>query len=125
MQYGIDFLRDTSRTEEDQYETTILKISIKGRLNISNAGEVGLLLETLINGGLRKILVNMEELDYIDSTGIGTLVRLAKLIRSKNGEFCLLNVPPSINKVLKIVRLETFINQFLSEQKAVDFLYNE
>jgi anti-anti-sigma factor len=76
---------------------------------------------TIIQGGGRKIIVDMKDLEYIDSSGIGILINTAKLLRSKGGDIALLNVDDEINKILKVINFERFIKMFNEYHEAVNF----
>ena len=55
-----------------------------------------------------KLLVNLKQTTFLDSTGVGALVGLAKRARDAGGELKLAAVPESIMKVLTMLRLDQF-----------------
>jgi len=61
-------------------------------------------------------------MNYVDSTGIGTIIRIKKDLLSANGDMVLCNVPPKVNEVFDLVNLKEFVKIFYSEQKAVEYL---
>lgn len=113
--------RDPQIRCDESHEYTC-RLSLRGNLGIDNAHETALLVRTLINGGMRRFILNMENLNYVDSTGIGTIIRMKKDVIKVNGELVLYNVPPKVNEVFDLVNLKEFVKIFYSEQKAFEFL---
>ena len=83
---------------------------------------MGVTFKTLIKGGLRKVIVDMDRLTFIDSLGIGMLINIAKLLRARKGDITLINVPEAIGRIFKPINLPRFIKIFDTEEAAVKFL---
>ncbi len=105
-------------------ESYIVKLTIRGNLGLENSAELSLLAKTLIKGGIRRIMINLEHLSYIDSSGIGLVIQIRKLLRAVSGDFALLNVPPKINEAFELVNLKEYVSIFYSEEKTVEFFKN-
>ena len=108
-----------SRDECDDY---ICRLTMRGSLGIDNAHETAVLVKAMIQGGMRRFILNMENLTYVDSTGIGVIIRIKKNLLAANGDLVLYNVPPKVIEVFDLVNLKEFIRIFYSEQKALEFL---
>jgi anti-sigma B factor antagonist len=106
-------------------ESYISKLTIRGNLGLENSAELSLLAKTLIKGGMRRIMINMEHLSYIDSSGIGLIIQIRKLLKAVNGDFALINVPPKINEAFDLVNLKEYVSIFYSEDKAVEYFKNK
>jgi len=68
----------------------------------------------------KKILVNLEEASYIDSSGLGVLVSGFAGITSHGGQFKLLNLTNRIRDLLLITKLFTVFEVFDSETAAIN-----
>ena len=77
-------------------------------------------LNALIMGGALKIVVNLQNLTTIDSTGIGVLINYAKLIRKNKGDIVLCNVTSDIYQILKVISLEKFIKIYVTEVEGIN-----
>ena len=106
--------------EDIDYDTLIFKIMSPKKVNIDNGKDLWIFFKTVIEGGVKKIIINLNDLDFIDSSGIGILINTAKLIRTKNGEFVMCNASADIKNVFKIINLQNFIKVYNSEHEAVD-----
>lgn len=62
-------------------------------------------LEKLINSEVLTIIVNMQNVTYIDSSGIGALIGSLKKITAKNGKFYLCEVPENVMKIFRFTSL--------------------
>jgi anti-sigma B factor antagonist len=76
-------------------------------------------IKELIDRGNRKILINLDDVDYIDSSGIGELVSAYTTVRSSSGELKLLNLTKRVHDLLQITRLFTVFDVQSDEDVAV------
>jgi anti-sigma B factor antagonist len=68
------------------------------------------LLDIVETGKHDKLLLNFSEVEFLSSSFLGTLVKVHKRIREKNGELTLTNIAPKILKVFKITQLDKVLN---------------
>jgi anti-sigma B factor antagonist len=68
----------------------------------------------------RKTLLNLADVDYIDSTGLAHLVGALVSVRKLNGEIKLLDLSNRIRDLLQITKLHTVLESFDSEATAVE-----
>lgn len=73
----------------------------------------------LIDKGHRKILLNLADVDYIDSSGIGELVSAYTAVRTVNGEMKLLQLTKRVHDLLQITRLFTVFDVQSDEDVAL------
>jgi len=102
------------------YATLIFKIGYGKRVSIENSREYWVLLKSLIDGGALKILCNFSENEFIDSSGIGVLIKAAKNLKPKNGKIVITNTKPEIAEIFKIINLQTLIDIYRNESEAIN-----
>lgn len=71
----------------------------------------------------RSIVLHLGEVGFIDSSGLGTMVRALANTRQARGDLKLCNVPENVRKVLDMTRLTTVFDTHDSEEKAVAAFY--
>ena len=71
----------------------------------------------------RSIVLHLGEVGFIDSSGLGTMVRALTTTRQAHGDLKLCNVPDFVRKVLEMSRLTTVFDAHESEEKAVAAFY--
>ena len=95
-------------------------IDLSGRIALGEGS--ALLRKTirdLLEDGQSKILLNLGDVNYIDSSGIGELVSGFTAVRNRSGELKLLNLTKKVNDLLQITKLFTVFDVFSDEQTAV------
>jgi anti-sigma B factor antagonist len=71
------------------------------------------------NDGLRKLLLNFGNVEYLSSAALGKLITLNKKLQAVGGRLVLCNIDPQIYEVFEITRLDKFFNIQKEEQAAV------
>jgi len=73
----------------------------------------------MLKGGGKKIILNLSEVNYIDSSGIGELVSTFTTVTNAGGQLKLLNLTKKIQELLAITKLLTVFSVYQNEQDAV------
>ncbi len=73
----------------------------------------------LANGGNKKLLLNLAEVSYIDSSGIGEMVSGFTTVTNQGGQVKLLNLTKRVKDLLQITKLYTVFEVFDDEAHAV------
>jgi anti-sigma B factor antagonist len=76
-------------------------------------------VNSLLNQGRKKIVLNLAEVPYIDSAGLGEVVRTFTTVSRQGGSLKLLNLTKRITDLLAITKLLTVFDTYDSEQEAV------
>ena len=71
----------------------------------------------------RSIVLHLGEVTFVDSSGLGTIVRTLTSVRQAHGELKLCNVPEHLRKVLELSHLTKLFDSHESEEKAVAAFY--
>lgn len=83
----------------------IAVLPLESDLDASSVGHVRSEIERLIDGGCRRIILNMANASYIDSHGMGMLLFELRHMRQLGGLILLTSVSPEVYRALKILRL--------------------
>lgn len=95
-----------SLKQDDEYI-----ICLKGEADIYTVSQLkSKFLEVTELMDKQPILIDLAELKYIDSTGLGALIGLLKRVKEKGGSVKLLNPQPYIKKILSITGLDKIFN---------------
>ena len=98
----------------------VMVLDLKGRITMGEGDE--LLkdkVNSLVNQGHRKIVLNLADVPYIDSAGLGEIVRTYTTVSRQGGSLKLLNLTKRITDLLSITKLLTVFETFDSENDAV------
>jgi anti-sigma B factor antagonist len=95
-------------------------LDIKGKITLGEGDEqLKDKVNSLVNQGHRKIVLNLAEVPYLDSAGLGEVVRAYTTVSKQGGNLKLLNLTKRITDLLSITKLLTVFETFDSEQDAV------
>jgi anti-sigma B factor antagonist len=73
----------------------------------------------LVDGGKTKILLNLADVPYVDSAGLGEIVRCYTTVSRKGGKLKLINLTRKIQDLLAITKLLTVFETYDSEEEGV------
>jgi anti-sigma B factor antagonist len=95
-------------------------VDLSGRITLGEASvAVRDVINDLMGKGNKKILLNLVEVEYIDSSGIGVLVGGLSTVRSQGGQLKLVNVSKRIRDLLRITKLYSLFDVKDDEPTAV------
>jgi len=69
---------------------------------------------------IKMVVLNLGETEFIDSTGLGVLVRLHTVLRAVGGGLKLCQIPPKILKVIEVTSLTSLFPHYYSEAEAIE-----
>ena len=99
-------------------EVTVL--DLKGKMTLGEGDEMLKdKINSLLAAGKKKLLLNLESVPYIDSAGLGEVVRTYTTVSRQGGSLKLLNLTKRIEDLLSITKLLTVFDTFDSEAEAI------
>ena len=95
-------------------------LDVHGKVTIGEGSrEVREKIRELLDNGNKDILMNLGDVSYVDSAGIGELVSSYTTVTNQGGQFKLLNLTKKIRELLAITKLLTVFDSFDDETAAV------
>jgi len=102
----------------EKYETVV--IELKGDITVwSNTEEFGNTLRQLLSEGKKKIIIDLKETGYVNSSGLGMLISGYTTVKNAGGELKLANATEKINSLLVITKLTTVFENYSSVDEAI------
>ena len=98
----------------------VMVLDLKGKITLGEGDE--LLkdkVNSMVNQGHKKIVLNLGGVPYVDSAGLGEIVRTYTTVSRQGGSLKLLNLTKRITDLLAITKLLTVFETFDSENDAV------
>ena len=110
----------------------VTMLDLSGRISVGEALAFGPgsgvvlsdVIGELAKKGQKKILLNLKAVKYIDSSGLGELVRNYTSLRRQGGELKLLSPSPTVLEALRITHLDRILDIKEDEQLAVQSFSN-
>lgn len=105
--------------ERQSGDITIL--DVQGKLLLGEGDEIfHEAVNRVVEAGRLKLVINMAEVPYVDSSGISELVRTYVTLGKRGGRMTLVSLTRRVHELLSITRLLTVFETFDSEEEAVD-----
>jgi anti-sigma B factor antagonist len=99
-------------------EVTVVELS--GKLVLGDASaQLRQVLRDLIDSGKKKIVLNLGQVGYIDSSGLGELVSGFTTVKNQGGQLKLANLTDKVNDLLTVTKLYTVFEIHTNENSAV------
>jgi anti-sigma B factor antagonist len=95
-------------------------LELHGKVTIGEGSrEIREKIRELLDSGNKDILLNLGDVSYVDSSGIGELVSSYTTVTNQGGQFKLLHLTKKIRELLAITKLLTVFDSFDDEETAV------
>jgi anti-sigma B factor antagonist len=104
-------------TEKQNNDVTIY--SVDGDIDINSSPEIRKAFEKSIGKKAMNIVVNLNGVSYIDSSGLATLVEMLKKTRGYGGKLKLTNLAAKVKSLFEITKLEKLFAIYDTEDEAV------
>jgi anti-sigma B factor antagonist len=94
-------------------------VDVTGEVDVHTAPELDVAVSTLISEGNSRIIVDLSGVDFLDSTGLGVLVKALKRVRETDGSLDVVASADRITKVFRITGLDAVIGIHASVDDAL------
>ncbi len=98
----------------------IVVLDISGEIDLYNAPEIKDIINKLIEEMKYNVIINLERVSYIDSSGIGALISSLSNLKKYHGGLKIINVYASVRKVFELTKLTSFFDIYESEEDAIE-----
>ena len=101
-------------------ENGICIISVEGNIALDGVNEAkGFLKKHIEDDQVKGIVINFEKVNFIDSSGIGLIVSVFKMMQERQGGFAISNLSKKNEEIFTITRLDKILNIFSTEKEAL------
>ena len=85
-------------------------IRIRGKITFEHCPELQGRMEAALEDGTREVTVDFRDVPFIDSSGIGEILRLYKIMRDRSGEVFLVNPNQKLRTLFAMYRFDKFMS---------------
>ena len=100
-------------------ESDVSILEIEGEVDVYYSSRLEEKVKNLISEGERRVIIDMTEVSYMDSSGLGVLVGSLKNLKKSKGEMKIAGVKGEIMNVFEITRLNTFFDMYNTVPEAL------
>jgi anti-sigma B factor antagonist len=120
MSRGGSVIQFEQKTHTTQDGNSVIVLTPTGRLDITTAWQFRLQLQECISKLSRHIVVNLSQVNFIDSSGLTSLVAGMRDADKVNGSFRICNVHPEAKLVFEVTMMDTVFEIFETEEEALE-----
>jgi anti-sigma B factor antagonist len=92
---------------------------LSGRLDVQTSPVMESQLLQLLAAGCRRLAMNLEQVDYVSSTGLRMMIAVIKACRSRQAECCLVGVQPFVFNILQLGGFTDILPLFDTEEEVI------
>jgi len=106
--------------ERNDYDSVSL-LKITGQVDLHNVHQITEALEGALNENKINVVVDMEDVEAIDSSGLGALIGNLKIFKSKSGTLAISGMSTAVKDLFNLTRLTGFFQIFETSEEALKF----
>ena len=95
-------------------------LAVRGEIDLFTAPELKQVLAESIEGGRIRIIVDLTDTTFLDSTALGVLIGAVKRLRSRDGALAIVNIDENIAKTFEITGLDQIFTIVPTRDEAID-----
>lgn len=104
-------------TIKDEAEVSI--VNLEGRLDLMTGANLKEEIRQVCDKGAKRIHLNLQKIEFINSSGLGALVSVMKQVRLKKGRLTLSNLAPYVREIFDITQLSNVFEIHETEKEAL------
>ena len=98
-------------------------VYLKGRLDVAVSGDVEeALLAIIEEDSLKHIVLNMQDVEYMSSSGFRVAIALLRKLKEDGGSLKICNLKPAVQRIFDVIELTSLFDIFESEEEALKSL---
>lgn len=98
----------------------VIIIYLKGRLDVHYSSEVEVEINRLIGQGKKKMIISLNDIEYLSSSGLRIFIAISRKLREVGGQLKLIKLNETAMKIFKIVELIDMFDIYDSEEEALN-----
>jgi anti-sigma B factor antagonist len=95
-------------------------LAVRGEIDLFTAPELKQVLAESIEAGRIRIIVDLTDTTFLDSTALGVLIGAVKRLRSRDGALAIVNIDDNISKTFEITGLDQIFTIVPTRDEAID-----
>jgi anti-sigma B factor antagonist len=92
---------------EDSLDGGAGVVAVRGEIHVSTAPQLSTLLADVLTRGVTSLILDLTEVEFIDSTGLSVLLNVLRRLTQRGGQLVIVCTNPTVLRLFEITRLET------------------
>ena len=99
-------------------------INVTGEMDLYNSYKLKDLIIKMLDKKVNKFIINLDDVEYIDSSGIGALIFICSTLKKSNLNLYISNIRGSVKKVIELTKLTGYLPLIGTVQEALELMKN-
>ena len=99
-------------------------INVTGEMDLYNSYKLKDLIIKMLDKKVNKFIINLNDVEYIDSSGIGALIFICSTLKKSNLNLYISNIRGSVKKVIELTKLTGYLPLIGTVQEALELMKN-
>ncbi len=100
-------------------------IDLEGEMDLYNSYKLKDLVTKMVEKDVKKIVINLDAVSYIDSSGVGALIYICSIIKKLNLQLAMANIHGSVKKVIDLTKLTDYFPITTTIEEAISLFNND
>lgn len=109
---------------EDVFDDIVVEIINLDRATLHEAEDLKMKINARIDGGYKKVIIDLSSTEYIDSTFLGVIVNTLKKVAKLGGDLKLVGFQPAVRSMFELTRLFRVFESYNQLQDAIKSFHN-
>lgn len=105
-----------------ELDNNAVVLELEGEIDIYSSSDVKDTIINQIDSGAKNIIIDLDKVYYIDSSGIGAFISSLAAIKKINGKMFIIRVTDAVKKVFELTKLTNFFKMYKDEESAIKAL---
>jgi len=93
---------------------------VSGEINIDTVADIKKVFRKVMDDKEKKVILNLEHTDYIDSLGLSTLLAFYKGLEAYGACLALSNIVPKVSTIFRITKVDRVLCMYNTEKEAIE-----
>lgn len=107
------------RVSADELDPSTQVIAVTGEIHVSTAPEFSRLLNDVIGAGKTQVVLDLADVDFIDSTGLSVLLNGLRRVTRRGGRMAIVCTNPTVLRLFVITRLDSTFEIVATREQAL------
>ena len=94
-------------------------VAVRGKIHVSTAPELSTRLATSLDRGVTSLVLDLSEVEFIDSTGLSVLLNVLRRMTQRGGSLAIVCTNPTVLRLFEITRLESTFEIVTTREEAL------
>ncbi|MFC1743210.1 STAS domain-containing protein [Candidatus Riflebacteria bacterium] len=95
-------------------------VVLRGEIGTDTVNKLKESLDSQVDSGTKNLIINFQDVNYLNSMGLGVIAATLKKVRKEKGDLKLIKLSPAVQELFELTRLTKIFKIFTTEEEALN-----